>query len=100
MDLSQEVYDAAQEVIAGGPGLTDALNSFITRFLGWPFTAAPGSVRDTDGNSTEAFSGVIYTTAAHGAPNDDGAVPADSTAAVIDARERLRSGRASCRERV
>ena len=88
MDASQEVHQAAQEVIAAPPAsLVDALNTFVRTFVGWPFTAAPGFVVDDDGSRTDAFACVIHTTPA----SKDGAdgFPADCVGTVIDASENL-----------
>ena len=89
MDLSQEVHDAAQHVTAAtGTTLANALNGFIGRFVGWPFKAAPGFVRDRDGNQTETFASVIHTAPENTGGTDADAFRADAVAAVIDARIR------------
>lgn len=88
MDVSQEVKRAAQDVLASPTAsLADALNTFVSTFVGWPFTAAPGFVVDDYGNQSDGFASVIHTTP----PRKDGAgaFPADGVAAVIDASENL-----------
>jgi hypothetical protein len=90
MRASAEVHQAAQEVVvAATASLADALNGFIAKFVGWPFTAAPGFVVDEDGNRTDAFVSVVHTTPAKIDGPNAGGFPADGVAAVIDASERL-----------
>ncbi len=100
MDVSDEVHRSAQEVIsAPAASLANALNTFIAKFVGWPFTAAPGFVVDDDGNRTDAFACVIHTTPARKDGRDAGGFPADGVATVIDAVENLdlEGLRRSCR---
>ena len=90
MDPSQEVHAAAQQLCAATEStVAEALNGFIGKFVGWPFSAAPGFVVDADGNRTETFASVSYTTSRNvGGPHAEG-FPADGVAAVIDAGENL-----------
>jgi hypothetical protein len=88
MDVSQEVKRAAQDVIASPPAsFADALNTFVSTFVGWPFTAAAGFVVDKDGNRSDLFACAIHTTPAR--KEEPGGFPADGVAAVIDASETL-----------
>jgi hypothetical protein len=89
MDPSTALHDAAQEVIAAaGSSLTVVLNGFIAKFVGWPFTAAPGFLVD-GANRTEGFACVVHTTSAIQEGRDAGGLPADGVAAVIDATDHL-----------
>jgi hypothetical protein len=87
MDVWQEMRQAAQDVTAASPdSFADALNGFVRRFVGWPFTAASGFAVDEAGNQSDVFASVIHTTPAK---DGTGGVPADGVAAVIDASESL-----------
>ena len=90
MEPSQQVYDAGQEVAsASAPTLAEVLNRALGRFVGWPFTAAPGYVVDQDGTRTEAFTSVVYTPSTGAILTAREGIPADTVAAVIDARENI-----------
>ena len=90
MDASEAVHQSAQAVIAEpAASFAYALNSFIAKFVGWPFSTARGFVIDEDGNRTDSFACVIHTTPARKDGPDAGGFPADSVAAVIDAIENL-----------
>ena len=65
------------------------MKSAIVQFVGWPFKAAAGFVRDRDGTRTEAFASVIHTAPENARGTDTGAFPADTVAAVVDACENL-----------
>jgi hypothetical protein len=87
MDVSQEMRQAAQNVIAAPPdSFADALNGFVRTFVGWPFAAASGCAVDDDGNQSDVFASVIHTTPAK---DGTGGFPADGVAAVIDASDNL-----------
>jgi hypothetical protein len=90
MNPSQEVHDSAQAVAGAAPGaLVESLNTFIAKFVGWPFSCARGAVVDGDGNRTDELSCVVHTTPAYTDGPHAGAFPADGVAAVIDATETL-----------
>src|SRR5687767_1210297 len=90
MDISQEVHQSAQVVVAEpAASLADALNTFIAKFVGWPFSTAPGFVVDEDGDRSDSFACVIHTTLARTDGPHAGGFPADGVAAVIDAIENL-----------
>jgi hypothetical protein len=65
------------------------LNSVVGRFLGGSFDVTSASVVDRDRNRTATFTSVVHA-AREGQPNSgQGAIAADSAAAVIDACEDL-----------
>lgn len=84
MDPSQAVHDAAREVLAAPvSGLTESVDKFIAKFLGWPFMVSAGFVVDRE-TRTESFPCVVHTTPARTEGPDAGGLPADGVAAVID----------------
>ena len=90
MDASQEVHDAARAVTQAASGsLAETLNAFVAKFVGWPFTCAPGVVVDAQGNRTDEMSCAVHTTPAYTDGPNAGAFPADGVAAVIEASETL-----------
>jgi hypothetical protein len=90
MGLSQEVYDAGQEVASATEAtLPDILNRVLRRFLGWPFKVTSACVVDGDGNKTETFAAVVYVESDGAAAPEPNAIPADAAAAVVDAYENL-----------
>src|SRR5580700_10175238 len=89
MDPSTALHDAAREVIAApASSLTAVLNGFIVKFVGWPFTAAPGFLVNGE-SRTEIFACVVHTTPAIQEGRDAGGLTADGVAAVIDASDHL-----------
>ena len=89
MDPSRDVHDAAQEVLAApASSLIERLNTFVTRFVGWPFTVSAGFVVDGE-RRTDIFACVIHITATVKEGPDEGGHTTDSVAAVIDASENL-----------
>ncbi len=90
MDVSGEVHHSAKVVVAEpAASFADALNTFIAKFVGWPFTTAQGFVVDEDGNRTDSFACVVHTTATRKDGQSASGFPADSVAAVVDAIENL-----------
>lgn len=90
LTIAEEVREAGRQVAsATGTSLVGDLNGAIERFLGWPYRVASGHVVDRDNSRTEAFATTIYV--APGSPETTrlDAIPADRTAAVIDACENM-----------
>src|SRR3989454_3018759 len=89
MDPSGNVYDAAKEVLAApASSLTESLNKFVAKLVGWPFMVSSGFVVDGK-NRTDIFACVVHTTPASKDEPDAGGLRADGVAAVIDASENL-----------
>jgi len=90
MGLHQEVYDAGQEIAsATGANLPVSLGSILGRFLGWPFEVISGKVVDLEGNKTDTFASVVYAKSEGAVATDLDAIPADATAAIIEACENM-----------
>lgn len=88
MSLSEDIHDATQRILAAtGQELPTALNGFAGRLLEPLFKSESRLLRDREGTQTARFSSVIYASSA--TLFDDGAIPADSAAAVIDASEQI-----------
>src|SRR5215831_101901 len=89
MTLSARVQHIGQQIAAAsGPNLSSTLCAGLQSLLGWPYKVAPKFVFDAHAR-TETFAAVIYTTPDAALALEDGAIPADNAAAVIDASERL-----------
>jgi hypothetical protein len=90
MGISKEVYDAGQELtLATSSTIADELNRVLNRFLKWPFQAATGDATDADGQTTDTFGTIIFTTSGS-CPETGGVhVSADSLASIIDLYERM-----------
>ena len=90
MALHQEIYDAGQEMARNRVASpSELLGNVLGRFLGKPFEAMPGIVVDSEGNSTDAFACVVCAKSEDIGPFDTDGIPADATAAVIDACEAM-----------
>src|SRR6266540_1308439 len=90
MNPSEEVRDSGQYVVnATESSLEEALNGFIGKFVGWPFTAAPGFLIDAYGSRTDVFASVVHTTPAKAEGREAGGFPVDGVAAVIDVSDNL-----------
>jgi len=90
MNISQEVHAAAQQVInAPSSSLVDALNIFIGKFVGWPYSVAAGKIIDVTGSQTDTFACVVHAVPAITEGPHAGYIPADGAAVVIDANENL-----------
>ena len=90
MGLSQEAYDAGQELASAAEGsLPDVLNRVLGCFVGRPYRIASGCVVDHDGNRTGPFATVVYAAPEGATIPESGAVPANAVAVVIDACEDL-----------
>lgn len=86
--VSAEIQAAAAQIIADsrlpGANLSALLNSFLNRYLLWPFRATPGIAVDTAGVESQEFDSLIYTST-----QDLARVPADSLACAIDVHQTL-----------
>lgn len=90
MHLSREVLEAGHEVVLAPKALlVDAVNAFIRKFVGWPFSARAGVVVDGEGNRSQEFACVVHTRPAGEDSCEAGELPADSVGAVIDVAETL-----------
>lgn len=89
MGISEEVFAAGQRVINADDAISTALNEAIGGILGWPYKVASARVRDSSGTRSDFFSSVVYT--AQDPSNSFGVdgIPADNTAAVIDAMDSM-----------
>jgi len=87
MTVSDEVREAGKALAATDPAsLAAALNETLNRFVGQPFVAAPGRMRDSQGQYSEAFASTLRS---GGPPTEDATYPADNLAAVVDAYDEL-----------
>jgi hypothetical protein len=86
--VSAEIRSAAAQIIADsrlpGSNLGSLLNSFMNRYLPWPFRATPGIAVDTAGAESAQLDSLIYTSA-----QDLEKVPADALACAIDVHQTL-----------
>jgi Domain of unknown function (DUF6602) len=86
--VSSEIQAAAAQIIADsrlpGSNLGTLLNSFLNRYLPWPFRATSGVAVDTAGAESKQFGSLIYTST-----QDLARVPADALACAIDVHETL-----------
>jgi len=86
--VSAEIRSAAAQIIADsrlpGSNLGSLLNSFLNRYLPWPFRATPGIAVDTAGAESAQLDSLIYTSAQHFEK-----VPADALACAIDVHQTL-----------
>jgi hypothetical protein len=86
--VSAEIQAAAAQIIAdsglAGANLSVLLNSFINRYLPWPFRATPGIAVDTADVESAEFGSLIYTST-----QDLAKVPADALACAIDVHQTL-----------
>jgi len=83
MNTSEEIRQSGQALLDAQPGsISDALGSFVGKFVGWPFSVSRGFGTDDSGLRTEEFACVVHTAA--GTQPGVG-IPADSIGAVIDA---------------
>jgi hypothetical protein len=86
--VSAEIQAAAAQIIADsrlpGANLSVLLNSFLNRYLPWPFRATPGIAVDTAGGESAEFGSLIYTST-----QDLAKVPADVLACAIDVHQTL-----------
>lgn len=90
MNVSKEVYDAGQALTAATSStIGEDLNRVLSQFLKWPLKAATGHATDPDGQRTDTFGTVIYTTSASSPETGEVQVTADSLACVIDVSERM-----------
>jgi hypothetical protein len=90
MSISKEVYDAGQKlVLATSSTIADELNRVLNQFLKWPLKAATGNATDPDGQRTDTFGTIIYTTSASSPETGEVHASADSLACVIDVYERM-----------
>jgi hypothetical protein len=88
MSVSKEVHDAGQG-LASSSTIVEELNRVLNRFLKWPFKAATGDATDLDGQRTDTFGTIIYTTSDSSGAENVVHVSADSLASVIDVYERI-----------
>jgi hypothetical protein len=87
---AKSFYNAGQELAAAsGTGIAVALNQILNRSLGWPFRAATGQVVDLQGQKTETFGTLIYTTSEKDSPVEPVEITADALACVVDVSETL-----------
>jgi hypothetical protein len=90
MSISKEVYDAGQKlVLATSSTIADELNRVLNQFLKWPLKAATGNATDPDGQRTDTFGTIIYTTSASSPETGEVHASADSLACVIGVYERM-----------
>jgi hypothetical protein len=90
MGVSKEVYDEGQQLaLASSSTIADELNRVLNRFLKWPLKAATGYATDPDGQGTDRFGTIIYTTSPTSPETGEVHVPADSLTCVIDVNERI-----------
>jgi hypothetical protein len=86
--VSAEIQAAAAQIIGDsrlpGANLNVLLNSFLNRYLPWPFRATPGIAVDTGGVESAEFGSLIYTST-----QDLAKVPADALACAIDVHRTL-----------
>jgi len=88
--ISKELRYAGQELVdASGSSIASVLNQILNRFLGWPFKAATGSAVDSQGQRTETFDTLVYTTSSNESVPRPVEVPADVLACVIDVSETM-----------
>ncbi len=88
--VSSRVFEAGQQLAtASGVDLARALDEALNQFLGWPFRAATGLAIDADGQRTDVFDALIYTTSQSQSASSVGPlnVNPDSLACVIDVSE-------------
>lgn len=85
MTLSARALDIGSRTAVASDGqLSHALCQGLQDLLGWPFKIAPEFVFDGQARS-EAFAAVVYTAPDHALTIEDGGIPADNAAVVIDA---------------
>jgi hypothetical protein len=83
MTISQEILHAGRAVSdAADDALPDVVNAFIGRFIGKPFRAVSGILKDAAGNRTERLN--VICTRPQDEDLNDGTLDADGAAAVID----------------
>lgn len=87
--IAQEVQETGQKLEASSGSLPDALNKALNQFLGWPLQAATGSAIDAEGQKTDVFGTVTYTSSKSQSEQDPLEVKADNLACVIDVAENL-----------
>jgi hypothetical protein len=88
--ISKLFYDAGQELAAAsGTGIAAVLNQILNRSLAWPFRAATGRAVDLQGQKTEPFGTLVYTTSSKDSPEEPAEIPADTLACVVDISETL-----------
>ncbi len=59
--ISQVIYDAGQQLAASTDSLTVTLNQTLNQLMGWPFRAATGFAKDSEGQKSDIFGSLIYT---------------------------------------
>jgi len=87
--ISKLVHDAGQKLGASTGSLSDALNKTLNQLLKWPFKAAKGFSEDADGQKTDVFGSVIYTSSDSQHTKEPFRVNADNLACVIDVAESM-----------
>ncbi len=83
-NLSKIVYEAGQRLVASNSDLAEALNNNLNQLLKWPFRAATGFIEDFEGQKTDVFGTLIYTTSQSQPLTDSANYKADNVACVID----------------
>ena len=90
MSVSNEVYEAGQDLArATSSTIADELNRVLNRFFRWPLKAATGYATDPDGQRTDTFGTIVYTSSPSSPETGEIHVSADSLACVIDVNERV-----------
>src|SRR2546427_6586999 len=90
MSISEDAFQFGNDLAgACGASLPRMLNDALGHFIGGHYKAVSGCVIDRDGRKSETFASVIYRASGSADPADPRAVPADATAAVIDACDEL-----------
>ena len=87
--ISKIVHDAGQKFAASTDSLADALNQTLNQLVGWPFRAATGFVRDSEGQKTDIFGTLIYTVTQSQPCTEPANFNADNAACVIDINESI-----------
>jgi len=88
--IANAVYDAGQKLLAVNVrDLAQALNETLNQFLGWPYRAAIGAAADSEGNKTDTFGTLLYTTSQSQPEAGPLSVHADVLGSVIDVSDTL-----------
>jgi hypothetical protein len=87
--ISQMVHDAGQKLAASTDSLADTLNQTLNQLVEWPFRAATGFARDSEGQKTDIFGTLIYTVSQSQPTTEPSNFNADNVACVIDINESM-----------
>jgi hypothetical protein len=86
--IAADIRAAAAQIIADSrlpdSNLSTLLNSFLGKYIPWPYHAGTGVAFDSDGTESPKFESLIYTS-----PKTVEQVPADNLACAIDVHEKL-----------